>query len=198
MDELHTVQHIHFKIHYLNTFRLLLQLYIENHFNDTIPKHLQLTYNELLYYDPITEEEMNELLENYADLNDLIEPITITGEVEQQYELFRLLPILDRFTIIRDRYIREGSDYSSCIIDLHEPKQYPCSFGEHFKTLMTTINTNYPEFHDLPQEEQDCFVMKHFRFKGQNNPPESYANQAADEGAFFYRRLLRGKEQINE
>lgn len=158
---------------------------------DTLSDSVKATLSHMLYTDPLTEDELTGLWNNWQTAydseykrNDLI----ISGTQTQINQLFDLMYQSERYQTEYKKQYLTGIDYDYAVVDLKAGEVMVSEFGEHYMTIITLINKNHSDtFYTLSQEEKDAFILANFNLVGHRYENKQYYVDSVNESIPWYR-----------
>lgn len=168
-----TKEIMHFNVNITHLLRLLIQMGFEKkyHGNDKYSQAVRFAYADVLCdggSESLTDDEVMSIAQRYADDNNITE-LRLTGEDHQKFALVdTAIKIIPRINDLIWNYTLKGYNADYSVIDLQTKKEYVCSNGNHYGTILKIISENYhDEFVALDQCGKDDFVLNTFKLIGQ-------------------------------
>lgn len=175
-----TKEIMHFNVNITHVLRLLIQMGFEKkyHDNDEFTQALRFAYADVLVdggSESLTDDEVMSIAQTYADDNNITE-LRLTGEDHQKFALVdTAIKVIPRINDLIWKYTLKGYNADYSVIDLRAKKEYVCSNGNHYGTILDIIRANYnDEFKTLKQREKDDFVLNTFKLIGQTMASDWY------------------------
>lgn len=167
-----TVKSIPFKADAAFVINMLLQMRLDTLNQDD--KHTDAesyALYDILYKDPLTDDEIDTIFTRYSDNHGLSGEITIGSEDKQIPEVFGYLFDLPRYKEAYAKHIPYA------VVDNQTGDVYPTRQTEHFETMMHIIEDTYEEsFFAMTSDEKDAFILNNFTLVGQSRPDNWYVD----------------------
>ncbi|UYX56268.1 hypothetical protein M3Y14_34030 (plasmid) [Bacillus thuringiensis] len=168
--------------------KLTLQIYAEKHFdtNDAIKSTVYAVYE---YLRTVTDEELERVLILYTQ-EEKIEAITFSNFEEECKLIFTYIFKSQQFIDLEFGYKREGYSKTGLgVVDKYEKTFYECTFGEHWLTVESILETKYPkqfeaylqlnyenkeEHNGFTHKQLDQFILNTFELVGEMRSIENH------------------------